>query len=167
MSSCYGLDFGTTNSCISLNGVVISNDLGDYTTETTVNINNSNISNIKRLVGIKYIDYIKNDKLVDFFENIDINVINHKNYCAIEVNETVYTIEELTSLFLDSFIKRTNLQIRDIVITVPAYFNDIQRSIIKKCCSECSLNVLRIINEPTAAALAYGTGSTPRAPSTA
>lgn len=185
---CFGLDWGTTNSCISFYNIdtkrveVIQNEHGSYTTPSMLYLNKesseilfgetvlslsgkdrySNIfSNLKRLIG----NY--DEKILDFFKNNKIN-------CDLE-GEVVFEVEfdneqrkiNVKSLitfylgYLKSIIKNyfgskigNNVPL-DIVITVPAYFNDNQRSILKECCESINLNVLRIINEPTAASLAY------------
>lgn len=164
--------------------IVIPNEQGSYTTPTILflnkdsseilygepalnllNSNNNSIflsnifSNIKRLVGNKHIpfDALKlfkqnnlneNDLTFDvMFDNKTQN-INVSSLIILYLSYLKKIIYNYLSLNIDSTIL-------DIVITVPAYFDDNQRTILKECCETINLNVLRIINEPTAASLAY------------
>lgn len=189
-----GIDFGTTNSCISyINNdscpVVIPNPEGTFTTPSCVyfdieskdilfgvaahNLLQSNnntlylsniITNIKRLVGITYQDWTSNLELQQFFERKNTKVVTDENgLLGVELthNNTVivFSIHHIVKAFL-LYIKNISeeylgKQVHNIVITVPAYFSDLQRCHIKECCESIDLNVVRIINEPTAAALAY------------
>jgi len=183
-----GIDFGTTNSCISYynsqtkNVQVIPNEQGNYTSPSMLffdsesseilfsdsamqlfrsNNNQSYLpnifNNIKRLVGKSNI----NEELLPFFKH---NKYNSKlEFEIVFNNETkTFTIKHLIIFYL-KYLKNiicTHFNIEsdtviDIVITVPAYFDDNQRTIIKECCESVGLTVLRIINEPTAASLAY------------
>lgn len=156
-----GIDFGTSNSCCSyFNGKeikIITNEYGKEIYPTCIAFNkhsdeilysnsaydlNANsdlavIKNIKGLIGCK-------DNNIEIMYNN-----NLKNF----------TVDEIVVMYL-KYLKNisenfTNNVVKDIVITVPAYFSDIQRNIIKKCCELVDLNVIRIINEPLAAVLAY------------
>lgn len=127
-------------------------------------------SNLKRLVGkeLPFEDSLSNLFKHNKFDNINGEIIfkvNHnKQLKKFTVNEliSVYInyLKKYACEFIDSKLlkkeeetdEKTNI---DIVITIPSYYSDIQREIIKECCEKCNLNVLRIINEPTAAALAY------------
>lgn len=188
-----GIDFGTTNSCISYykndQTHIIPNSYGNYITPSCLyfdldspnilygdaahNLLNSRfnhlylsniISNFKRLIGITYQYYI-NSHLKNFFQNKNINVVQdpHSVFCSIEFiyngKLSSFTIIEITSIYL-KFIKKEaedylGLPIQDIVITVPVYFSDIQRQHLQQACQLSQLSTLRIINEPTSAALAY------------
>jgi heat shock 70kDa protein 1/2/6/8 len=181
-----GIDLGTTYSCVGIyqNGKVeiIANDQGNRTTPSYVAFNgeerligdsaklqvNSNPENTvfdaKRLIGRKY-----NDEAVQSdMKYFSFDVINKDNKPAIQVqykNETKhFTPEEISSMILvkmkeiaESYIGDT---VTDAVVTVPAYFNDSQRQATKDAGKIAGLNVLRIINEPTAAAIAYGMDKT-------
>lgn len=184
-----GIDFGTTNSCISyyLNKRIfqVVNENGNYITPSSVYfdeysdnilygehanemcnkpINKSNIiSCFKRLLGIKYDKYIESDFSKSNFKNINIIKSEKTNLCAIRLihnnKEIIYEISELIEMYLTYLIKLADVfigdTIRDVVITIPAYFSDIQRTIFKNSCENIGLNVIRVLNEPTAAGLAY------------
>jgi len=177
-----GIDLGTTYSCVGVwenNQVsIIANDQGNRTTpsyvsfgeherligdaaKTLVSSNPTNtVFDAKRLIGQKYDD----PKLRTLFKHFTYEVINDNNKPVIQVeykNEIKrFTPEEISSMVLvkmkeiaESYIGK---QVTDAVITVPAYFNDSQRQATKDAGVIAGLNVLRIINEPTAAAIAYG-----------
>ncbi|MFI4870122.1 MAG: molecular chaperone DnaK [Candidatus Carsonella ruddii] len=180
MSKIIGIDLGTTNSCVAIlnNGKpqVIENSEGGRTTPSVVGYTDDNriivglpakrqaITNpkntlyaIKRLIGRKYKDEIvqKDIKMVPY------NIISADNGDAwIEVKNKKLAPPQISAEILkkmkltaESFI---NEKINKAVITVPAYFNDSQRQATKDAGKIAGLEVLRIINEPTAAALAYG-----------
>ena len=178
-----GIDLGTTYSCIGAwqneNVDIIQNDQGNNITPSYVAFNDTeklvgeaaknqitfNLKNTiydaKRLIGRKYNDYaIKDDIDIYPFKIVP----GKNNKCMIEVEfkgETkVYSPEQISSFVLlkmkmiaESYL---NKEITDVVITVPAYFNDSQRQATKDAGIIAGLNVKRIINEPTAAAIAYG-----------
>lgn len=179
-----GIDLGTTYSCVGVwqNGRVeiIANDQGNRTTPSYVafteegdrligdsaknqaNRNPKNtIFDAKRLIGRKYSDKtVKNDmkhwpfKVKKVSDDKPIIVVNHKG------EEKEFTAEEVSSMILTR-MKTTaeaylGMDVKDAVITVPAYFNDSQRQATKDAGHIAGLNVLRVINEPTAAAIAYG-----------
>jgi len=177
-----GIDLGTTFSCVGIyrNGKVeiIANDQGNRTTPSFVSFNseerligeaakNSASSNpkntvydAKRMIGRSFTDPAVQEEIKHF----SYNVINKNNKPVIDVeykNERKqFTPEEISSMILykmkevaDAYLGET---IKDAVITVPAYFNDAQRQATKDAGAIAGLNVLRIINEPTAAAIAYG-----------
>jgi L1 cell adhesion molecule like protein len=177
-----GIDLGTTFSCVGIyrNGKVeiIANDQGNRTTPSFVSFNseerligeaskNSASSNpkntvydAKRMIGRSFTDPAVQEEIKHF----SYNVVNKNNKPVIDVeykNERKqFTPEEISSMILykmkevaDAYLGET---IKDAVITVPAYFNDAQRQATKDAGAIAGLNVLRIINEPTAAAIAYG-----------
>ncbi|XP_058741066.1 heat shock cognate 70 kDa protein-like [Vicia villosa] len=180
-----GIDLGTTYSCVAVwqgqnnRAEIIHNDQGNRTTPSFVAFTNdqrligeaakyqaaSNASNTiydaKRLIGRKYSDIItQNDILLWPFKVIAGNddnpviLVNYKGeekrFSAEEISSMVLTkMREIAEKFLESPVKNA-------VITVPAYFNDSQRKATKDAGAIAGLNVIRIINEPTAAAIAYG-----------
>ncbi|AQU89496.1 molecular chaperone DnaK [Candidatus Carsonella ruddii] len=180
MSKIIGIDLGTTNSCVAVlnNGKpqVIENSEGGRTTPSVVGYTDDNriivglpakrqaITNpkntlyaIKRLIGRKYTDDIvqKDIKMVPY------NIISSENGDAwVEVKDKKLAPPQISAEILKK-MKLTaesylNEKINKAVITVPAYFNDSQRQATKDAGKIAGLDVLRIINEPTAAALAYG-----------
>ena len=177
-----GIDLGTTNSCVGVwkdgRVEVIANDQGNRTTPSFVSFNHEDrligdaaksqassnpkntVYDAKRLVGRNYNDKHMQDELKHF----SYNVIDKNNKPIIEVEykreKKQFTPEEISSMILykmkeiaESYLGDT---VKDAVITVPAYFNDSQRQATKDAGVIAGLNVLRIINEPTAAAIAYG-----------
>jgi len=177
-----GIDLGTTFSCVGIwrdgRVEVIANDQGNRTTPSFVSFTNeerligdaaktmassnpkNTVYDAKRLVGRNYNDGHMQEELKHF----SYNVIDKNNKPVIEVeykNETKhFTPEEISSMILykmkeigEAYIGES---VTDAVITVPAYFNDSQRQATKDAGVIAGLNVLRIINEPTAAAIAYG-----------
>ena len=178
MGKAVGIDLGTTNSCIAVmeggSPTVITNSEGGRTTPSVVAftkkgerlvgqlakrqgaLNPENtIYSIKRFIGRKY------DEVVSERKTISYTVIDGKGGLAnIKLNEREYTPEEISSMILQKLKADAEAylgtEVTDAVITVPAYFNDSQRQATKNAGKIAGLNVLRIINEPTAAALAYG-----------
>ena len=177
-----GIDLGTTYSCVGvyMNGKVeiIANDLGDRTTPSYVGFNDvervigmaaknasaSNPSNTvydaKRLIGRDFND----PKLQELIKHFSFKVVDRSNKPKIQVqymNEMKeFTPEEISAMVLTK-MKQTaedylGHTVKNAVITVPAYFNDSQRQATKDAGLIAGLNVLRIINEPTAGAIAYG-----------
>jgi molecular chaperone DnaK len=175
-----GIDLGTTNSCVSVmegkNLKVIANSEGHQTTPSVVAFTDSNeklvghsakrqaVTNpkntlyaIKRLIGRSYTDkqVQKDQDLVPY------SIVNAKNGDAwVEVRDTKYSPAEISGLILQKMKETAENYLGETVtkavITVPAYFNDAQRQATKDAGKIAGLEVLRIINEPTAAALAYG-----------
>lgn len=175
-----GIDLGTTNSCVAVmeggDPVVITNSEGGRTTPSMVAFTDSGerlvgqiakrqaITNpentlfaIKRLIGRKFASAeVQHDVKISPFK-----IVNGKNGDAsVEVRGKEYTTPEVSAMILQK-MKQTaedylGEQVSDAVITVPAYFNDSQRQATKDAGRVAGLNVLRIINEPTAASLAYG-----------
>jgi heat shock protein 1/8 len=182
MTRAIGIDLGTTYSCVGVwqndHVEIIANDQGNRTTPSYVSFTaeerligeaskSSAASNplntvfdAKRLIGQKYND----PKLQDDLKHLSYKVLNKENKPFIEVDfrgETkVFAPEEISSMILVKMkeIAEAYLgeEVKDAVITVPAYFNDSQRQATKDAGTIAGLNVLRIINEPTAAAIAYG-----------
>jgi molecular chaperone DnaK (HSP70) len=163
-------------------GYIIINKQGNRTTPSYIYIdennqsivgeqakNNLHITNvvydIKRLIGLKYNDtnvqkYIKHVPYKIKDSNNANNANNSNNEIVIEINEKNYTPIELSSILLKEMKEIAENYVGDVVtsavITVPAYFNDAQRQATKDAGLLAGLDVLRIINEPTAAAIAYG-----------
>nr|UNE55966.1 heat shock protein 68 transcript variant X3 [Paroster macrosturtensis] len=182
MGKAIGIDLGTTYSCVGVweHGKVeiIANDQGNRTTpsyvaftenerligdaaknQVAMNPNNT-VFDAKRLIGRKYTD----DKIKDDMKHWPFKVVNDSGKPKIQVqykcDTKTFTPEEISSMVLTKMRETAEAYlggtVRDAVITVPAYFNDSQRQATKDAGVIAGLNVLRIINEPTAAALAYG-----------
>jgi len=180
MGKIIGIDLGTTNSCVAVmeggDPVVIANQEGSRTTPSVVAFTDSgerlmgqvakrqavtNSENtvyaVKRLIGRKFSSQeVQYDKKISPYKiteakNGDAQVtIRGKNYSPAEISAMILTKMKQTA---DDYLGD---KITDAVITVPAYFNDSQRQATKDAGKIAGLNVLRIINEPTAAALSYG-----------
>ncbi len=177
-----GIDLGTTYSCVGVfqngNVEIIANDQGNRTTPSYVcfqaderligdaakNASNQHpehtVYEIKRMIGREFNDPIlqRDLKLLTY------KVVNEKNRPKVEINlnesSKTYSPEEISAMILtkmktiaESYIGKT---VTDCVITTPAYFNDAQRQSTKDAGLIAGMNVLRVINEPTAAAIAYG-----------
>ncbi len=180
MAKIIGIDLGTTNSCVAVmeggDPAVIANQEGNRTTPSIVAFaengerlvgqvakrqavtNSENtVYAVKRLIGRKFVSKeVQYDKSVSPFKitegaNGDAEVtVRGKNYSPAEISSMILTKMKQTA---DDYLGE---KVTDAVITVPAYFNDSQRQATKDAGRIAGLNVLRIINEPTAAALAYG-----------
>lgn len=178
MGKAVGIDLGTTNSCIAVmeggNPVVITNTEGGRTTPSVVAITKkgerlvgqlakrqaalnpeNTIYSIKRFIGRKYSEVESERKIVAY------QVMEGKGSLAeVKLSDRNYTPEEVSAMILQKLKADAEAylgtQVTDAVITVPAYFNDSQRQATKNAGKIAGLNVLRIINEPTAASLAYG-----------
>ena len=177
-----GIDLGTTNSCVAVYEnsavTVISNDCGNRTTPSFVSFTESErlvgdasknncamnplntIFDAKRMIGRQYSDKLLQEDMKHF----PFKVVDNNGKPGIKVNfmkeEKVYSAEEISAMVLEK-MKSTAEQylgkkVTKAVVTVPAYFNDAQRQATKDAASIAGLEVLRIINEPTAAAMAYG-----------
>ena len=176
-----GIDLGTTNSCVAVvEGnvpTVITNSEGNRTTPSIVGFVNDErkvgdsakrqaitnpkktIHSIKRFIGEPY-EYVKND-----IEKVSYDVVcGENNMPRVDIDGKLYTPQEISAMILQKMKKTAEdycgEEITDAVITVPAYFNDSQRQATKEAGEIAGLNVRRIINEPTAAALAYGLDKT-------
>lgn len=180
MGKVIGIDLGTTNSCVAImeggEPVVIANSEGSRTTPSMVAFTESGerlvgqqakrqaVTNpentlfaIKRLIGRKFTsEAVQKDMKISPFK-----IIEAENGDAwVQVRDKKYSAPEISAMVLQK-MKQTaedylGEKVTDAVITVPAYFNDSQRQATKDAGKIAGLNVLRIINEPTAASLAYG-----------
>jgi L1 cell adhesion molecule like protein len=185
--NCIGIDLGTTNTCIGIyrNGKVeiITNEYGYRTTPSVVSFYDNEriigngakdllcqnpkntIYDVKRLIGRKYDDDIIQNDLSNYSYNI-IKDNDNKPIIQVEHLDEIITFhpEQISSMILEKAkqIAENYLQesVFNAVITVPAYFNDSQRQATKDAGRIAGLNVLRIINEPTAAAIAYNLNDT-------
>ena len=179
MSKVIGIDLGTTNSCVATyergESKVIPNKEGKNTTPSIVAFTDKGevlvgdpakrqavtnpektIYSIKRIMGLM----CNEDKADEAKKRLPYHIVDRNGACAIEVDGKTYTPQEISAKVLmklkedaESYLGDS---ITDVVITVPAYFNDSQRKATQEAGTIAGLNVLRIINEPTAAALAYG-----------
>ncbi|SFI84062.1 molecular chaperone DnaK [Myroides guanonis] len=178
MSKIIGIDLGTTNSCVSVmegnEPVVIPNAEGKRTTPSVIAfveggeikvgdpakrqaVTNptKTISSIKRFMGDKY------SEVTSELTQVPYKVVKGDNDTPrVDIDGRLYTPQELSAMTLQKMKKTAEdylgQEVTDAVITVPAYFNDAQRQATKEAGEIAGLNVRRIINEPTAAALAYG-----------
>ncbi|XMD99857.1 MAG: molecular chaperone DnaK [Candidatus Karelsulcia muelleri] len=178
MSKIIGIDLGTTNSCVSImegnSPVVISNSEGKRTTpsiiafleggETKVGdpakrqaVTNpkKTIFSIKRFMGRNF------SEVTEELKNVPYKIIKGENDTPrVSIGKKLYSPQEISAIILQKMKKTAEdyigNEVKKAVITVPAYFNDAQRQATKEAGEIAGLNVERIINEPTAAALAYG-----------
>lgn len=174
-----GIDLGTTNSAFAYlvagKPEIITNKEGDRTTPSVVAIDKkgerlvgkvaqrqrvvnaeNTIYAVKRLMGRRYNDpEVQKDK-----ELVPFKIVNNKGNAAVELNGKVYSPEEISAMILSKIKadaeKYLGQPVTEAVITVPAYFDDSQRQATKDAGKIAGLDVKRIVNEPTAAALAYG-----------
>ncbi|MEC8617547.1 MAG: molecular chaperone DnaK, partial [Bacteroidota bacterium] len=178
MGKIIGIDLGTTNSCVSVmegnEPVVIPNSEGKRTTPSVVafvdggerkvgdpakrqaitNPTNT-IYSIKRFMGCRF------DEVNKEAERVPYNVVKGENNTPrIQINDRNYSPQEISAMVLQKMKKTAEdflgQEVNEAVVTVPAYFNDAQRQATKEAGEIAGLKVERIINEPTAAALAYG-----------
>ena len=179
MSAIIGIDLGTTNSAFAYlvagKPEIITNKEGNRTTPSVVAINSkgerlvgqvaerqrvvnaeNTIYAIKRLIGRRFKDpEVQNDiKIMPY------KIVNNKGNAAVELQGKVYSPEEISAMILSKVKadaeKYLGQPVTEAVITVPAYFDDSQRQATKDAGKIAGLEVKRIVNEPTAAALAYG-----------
>ena len=178
MSKVLGVDLGTTNSCVAImeagNPVVITNNEGKRTTPSIVAFlkdgdrkigdpakrqavtnPDKTIYSIKRFMGASFDETSKEGGRVPYKV-----VKGSNNTPRVQIDDKQFSPQEISAAILQK-MKQTaedyvGTEVKDAVITVPAYFNDSQRQATKEAGEIAGLNVLRIINEPTAAALAYG-----------
>jgi len=178
MSKIIGIDLGTTNSCVAVmegnEPVVIANSEGKRTTPSIVAFAENGerkvgepakrqaitnptktISSIKRFMGSSFAEVSKEAGRVPYKV-----VKGDNNTPRVEIDDRKYTPQELSAMILQKMKKTAEdflgHEVTEAVITVPAYFNDAQRQATKEAGEIAGLTVKRIINEPTAAALAYG-----------
>jgi molecular chaperone DnaK len=178
MGKIIGIDLGTTNSCVAVmegnEPVVIANDEGRRTTPSVVaflkngerkvgdpakrqaitNPQNT-IMSVKRFMGRRF------DEVTEEISHWSYKVAKgDNNTVRIDIDGRLYTPQEISAMVLQKMKKTAEdylgQEVTDAVITVPAYFNDAQRQATKEAGEIAGLNVRRIVNEPTAAALAYG-----------
>jgi len=178
MGKIIGIDLGTTNSCVAVmegnEPVVIANDEGRRTTPSVVaflkngerkvgdpakrqaitNPHNT-IMSVKRFMGRRY------DEVTEEISHWSYRVARgDNNTVRIDIDGRLYTPQEISAMILQKMKKTAEdylgQEVREAVVTVPAYFNDAQRQATKEAGEIAGLNVRRIVNEPTAAALAYG-----------
>ena len=177
MGKIIGIDLGTTNSCVAVfegnEPVVIANSEGKRTTPSIVGFvkdgerkvgdpakrqaitnPNNTVYSIKRFMGETYEQCAKEVTRVPF------SVVNEGGYPRVDIDGRKYTPQEISAMVLQKMKKTAEdylgQEVTDAVITVPAYFSDSQRQATKEAGQIAGLNVRRIVNEPTAAALAYG-----------
>lgn len=178
MAKIIGIDLGTTNSCVAVmegnEPIVIANDEGRRTTPSVVaflkngerkvgdpakrqaitNPQNT-IMSVKRFMGRRY------DEVTEEISHWSYKVAKgDNNTVRIDIDGRLYTPQEISAMILQKMKKTAEdflgQEVHEAVITVPAYFNDAQRQATKEAGEIAGLNVRRIVNEPTAAALAYG-----------
>ncbi len=177
MTKVIGIDLGTTNSCVSVveagSPVIIVNSEGKRTTPSIVSFKEGDRSvgdpakrqavtnptntvySVKRFIGSKFSEINKEAKKMPYSV-----VKGKKDIVTINVGDKSYIPQEISAVVLQNLKKTAEEylgeKVTEAVITVPAYFNDAQRNATKEAGEIAGLKVLRIINEPTAAALAYG-----------
>ena len=178
MAKIIGIDLGTTNSCVAVmegnEPVVIANDEGRRTTPSIVAFlkngerkvgdpakrqaitNPANtIMSIKRYMGRRF-DEVTGEMTHNSYKILK----GDNNTPRVDIDGRMYTPQEISAMILQKMKKTAEdflgYEVKEAVITVPAYFNDAQRQATKEAGEIAGLNVRRIINEPTAAALAYG-----------
>ncbi|GAA6857329.1 molecular chaperone DnaK [Helicobacter pylori] len=179
MGKVIGIDLGTTNSAMAVyegnEAKIIANKEGKNTTPSIVAFTDKGeilvgesakrqavtnpektIYSIKRVMGLMF----NEDKAKEAEKRLPYKIVDRNGACAIEILGKVYTPQEISAKILmklkedaESYLGES---VTEAVITVPAYFNDSQRKATKEAGTIAGLNVLRIINEPTSAALAYG-----------
>jgi len=182
MSKVIGIDLGTTNSCVAVyeggEAKIIPNAEGKNTTPSVVAFTDKGdvlvgdpakrqaitnpektISSVKRIMGLMMNE--ENAKLAQ--DKVTYKIVDKDGMAAVDVAGKVYTPQEISAKILTKLKEDAEAylgdKVTDAVITVPAYFNDSQRKATKDAGTIAGLNVLRIINEPTASALAYGLDS--------
>jgi len=179
MGATIGIDLGTTNSCVSVyeggEAKIIANKEGKNTTPSIVAFTDKEevlvgdsakrqaitnpektIYSIKRIMGLM----MNEEHAKDAISKVGYKIVDKNGAAAVEIAGKVYTPQEISAKILmklktdaEAYLGQ---EVTDAVITVPAYFNDAQRKATQEAGVIAGLNVLRIINEPTAAALAYG-----------
>jgi len=179
MGKVIGIDLGTTNSCMAVyeagEAKIIPNKEGKNTTPSVVAFTDKGeilvgdpakrqaitnptrtIYSVKRIMGLMFDE----EKAKEAMDKVGYKIVNRNGAAAVEIDGKVYSPQEISAKILmklkedaESFLGG---EVTEAVITVPAYFNDAQRKATQEAGKIAGLNVLRIINEPTAASLAYG-----------
>ena len=179
MAKVIGIDLGTTNSAMAVyegnEAKIIANKEGKNTTPSIVAFTDKGeilvgepakrqavtnpkktIYSIKRIMGLMF----NEDKAKEAEKRLPYNIVDRNGACAVEIADKIYTPQEISAKILMKLKEDAQSylgeDVTEAVITVPAYFNDSQRKATKEAGTIAGLNVLRIINEPTSAALAYG-----------
>ncbi|RXJ53790.1 molecular chaperone DnaK [Candidatus Marinarcus aquaticus] len=179
MSKVIGIDLGTTNSCMAVyeggEAKVIPNKEGKNTTPSIVAFTDKGevlvgdpakrqaitnpektIYSVKRIMGLM----MDEENAKEAQSKVGYKIVNRNGAAAVEIGDKVYTPQEISAKILGKLKadaeEYLGAPVTDAVITVPAYFNDAQRKATQEAGTIAGLNVLRIINEPTAASLAYG-----------
>ena len=179
MSKVIGIDLGTTNSCVAVyeggEAKIIPNAEGKNTTPSVVAFTDKGdvlvgdpakrqaitnpektISSIKRIMGLM----MNEENAKQAHDKVTYNIVDKDGSAAVDVAGKIYSPQEISAKILTKLKEDAEAylgsKVTDAVITVPAYFNDAQRKATKDAGTIAGLNVLRIINEPTASALAYG-----------
>ncbi len=182
MSKVIGIDLGTTNSCVAVyeggEAKIIPNAEGKNTTPSVVAFTDKGdvlvgdpakrqaitnpektISSIKRIMGLM----MNEENAKAAHDKVTYNIVDKDGSACVDVAGKIYTPQEISAKILSKLKEDAEAYlgstVTDAVITVPAYFNDSQRKATKDAGTIAGLNVLRIINEPTASALAYGLDS--------
>ena len=177
-STCIGIDLGTTNSCVSVYEggkfkiipnaegknttpsivAFVDNDVlvGDAAKRQSITNPSKTVDSVKRIMGLM----MNEENTKNAINKVQYKIVNRNGAAGIEIDGKVYSPQEISAKILmrlkedaESYLGQT---VTDAVITVPAYFNDAQRKATQDAGKIAGLNVLRIINEPTAASLAYG-----------
>lgn len=179
MAKVIGIDLGTTNSAMAVyegnESKIIANKEGKNTTPSIVAFTDKGeilvgepakrqavtnpkktIYSIKRIMGLMF----NEDKAKEAEKRLPYSIVDRNGACAVEIADKIYTPQEISAKILMKLKEDAEAylgeSVTEAVITVPAYFNDSQRKATKEAGTIAGLNVLRIINEPTSAALAYG-----------
>ena len=177
MSKIISIDLGTSNSCVAIfegrEPIVIANSEGKRTTPSIVGFTENGerkigdpakrqaITNpkntvycIKRFMGETW------ERSQKDIQRMTYSIVNKNGYPRVDINGKLYSPQEISAMILQKMKKTAEdylgEEVKDAIITVPAYFSDSQRQATKEAGQIAGLNVVRIINEPTAAALAYG-----------
>jgi len=179
MGKVIGIDLGTTNSCIAFyeagEAKIIPNKEGKNTTPSVVAFTDKGevlvgdpakrqaitnptrtIYSVKRIMGLMFDE----EKTKEAMDKVGYKIVNRNGAAAVEIDGKVYSPQEISAKILMKLKEDAEAflgsEVTEAVITVPAYFNDAQRKATQEAGKIAGLNVLRIINEPTAASLAYG-----------
>jgi molecular chaperone DnaK len=182
MSKVIGIDLGTTNSAVAVfeggEAKIIPNKEGKNTTPSVVAFTDKGeilvgdpakrqaitnpdktIYSVKRIMGLM----MNEEKAKEAHDKVTYKIVDKNGMAAVDVAGKIYTPQEISAKILSKLKEDAEAYlgsaVTDAVITVPAYFNDAQRKATKEAGTIAGLNVLRIINEPTASALAYGLDS--------